>query len=62
MKGTPKPVWGASTFSRFERASSKTAEQHAMAVLETLAAWNKAHAAEAKKKATRAKAIAKNRL
>ena len=33
-----------------------------MAVLETLAAWNKAHAAEAKKKATRAKAIAKNRL
>ncbi|MBA3459961.1 MAG: hypothetical protein H0T46_08365 [Deltaproteobacteria bacterium] len=55
LKGAPRPVWGASTFSQFERASSKTAEQHALTVLETLALWNKAHTAEAKKRAKRAR-------
>jgi hypothetical protein len=55
LKGAPKPVWGASTFSQFARANSQTAEQHALAVLKTLAAWSKDHAARDRKTAARAK-------
>ena len=38
LAGTPGPVYGSSTFSRFDRADSMTPEQHAVAVIDTLAA------------------------
>lgn len=54
LKGTPKPLRGASTFSQFELAAAKTPEAHALAVLETLAAWTKAHAKDSKPARTKA--------
>jgi len=33
------PLHGQSTFSRFERWESKTAEEHAMAIFDNLADW-----------------------
>jgi hypothetical protein len=43
-EGEPGPLHGDLTFSRFDEWGQATAEQHAEAVLETLAEWRKAKA------------------
>lgn len=40
-EGVPGPVNGSATFSRFEPWESKSAEQHAESILDTLESWRK---------------------
>lgn len=39
------PLGGSDTFSRFEEWDSKSAEEHAVAILDNLAEWHRAWAA-----------------
>jgi hypothetical protein len=42
LEGEPSPLHGNSTFSGFDEWNTATAEEHAMAALETLAEWKRA--------------------